>query len=329
MAFSWGIIGAGDIVRRHVAPAMLGLAGHRIAAITRREETAARQFAAEFAVPKFYTRPEDLVADPDVNAVYIATPPCSHARLTALAAQAGKHVLCEKPISCSSAEARGMIEAAEKGRVRVMICHYQRFNSRHRQIREWLDSGAIGKVVSARINFSSYAPPRAGEWRRDKAQSGGGPLMDLGSHCLDLLMYFCGRIVDSEAQVDSLVWETEVEDTATLLLRFASGAQATVTTHWSARIPDGVAGNAVELWGSEGAVVSAPLFSKDHSGSLLLYKPGGVEDHSRAAANKIHEDVIEHFRQAVVSGGPVLAPAEDALAGIEIIERAYNRSSAR
>ena len=218
-----------------------------------------------------------------------------------------------------------MIEAAERSGVRLMICHYQRFNARHRQIREWLRLGRIGKVVSARINFSSYAPPRAGEWRRDKARSGGGPLMDLGSHCLDLLMYFCGRIAESDARIDSLAWETEVEDTATLLLRFASGAHATVTTHWSARIPDEVAGNAVELWGTEGSIVSAPLFSKDHSGSLLLYGPGGAEDHSRGAGNKIHEDVIEHFRQAIASGGPVLAPAEDALAGIEIIERAYNR----
>src|SRR5882724_939759 len=130
MNLSWGIIGAGDIVRRHVAPAIQRLASHRIAAITRRDEALARQFAAEFAVPKFYTKPEDLVADPAVNAVYIATPPSSHAELTALAAQAGKHVLCEKPIACSSAEARAMIETAERSRVRLMICHYQRFNAR-------------------------------------------------------------------------------------------------------------------------------------------------------------------------------------------------------
>ena len=218
-----------------------------------------------------------------------------------------------------------MIEAAERSRVRLMICHYQRFNSRHRQIREWLRLGAIGRIVSARINFSSYSPPRAGEWRRNKAVSGGGPLMDLGSHCLDLLMYFCGALTESEARVDSLVWETEVEDTATLLLHFASGAHATVTTHWSVRIPDEVGGNAVELWGTEGAIVSSPLFSKDHSGSLMLYKEGGVEDHSRAAGNRVHEDLIEHFREAIASGEPVLAPAEDALAGIEIIERSYGR----
>src|SRR5438477_2407796 len=134
MNLSWGISGAGAVVRRHVAPAMQGLASHRIAAITRRDEALARQFAGEFAVPRFYTRPEHLLADPAVNAVYIATPPSSHAALTALTAQAGKHVLYEKPIACSSAEARAMIEAAERSGVRLMICHYQRFNARHRQI---------------------------------------------------------------------------------------------------------------------------------------------------------------------------------------------------
>ena len=101
MELNWGILGAGDIARRHMAPAMQNTAGHRIAAIMRRDPTEARQFAADFGVDRVYTEARDLVNDPTVNAVYIATPPSSHAELTALAAQAGKHVLCEKPIAAT------------------------------------------------------------------------------------------------------------------------------------------------------------------------------------------------------------------------------------
>jgi 1,5-anhydro-D-fructose reductase (1,5-anhydro-D-mannitol-forming) len=319
MPFSWGIIGAGDIARRHVAPAMQNAPGHRLAAVMRRDAAEARKFAEDFGVERVYTDAHELVSDPAVDAVFIGTPPSSHAELTALAAAAGKHVLCEKPIAATVLEARDMIEVCARHQVRLMICHYQRFNKRHEQIREWVRSGAIGRVVSARVNFSSYSPPGPDAWRHSRAVAGGGPSMDLGSHCLDLLMYLCGPIETSAVLTDSLAYATDVEDTATMLLRLASGAQATVTTHWSARVPDPDTSNAIELWGTEGSILAWPLFSKDSSGGLLLRLPDGVQDHSTGPMGKIHEDVIEHFRQAIDTGGPVRCPAEDTLAGLEII----------
>jgi predicted dehydrogenase len=256
-----------------------------------------------------------------VDAVYIATPPSSHAELTALAAGAGKHVLCEKPIAMTAEEAQGMIDVCQRHRVRLMICHYQRFNTRHEQIHRWMREGAIGRVVSVRMNFSSYSPPGPDAWRHSRAIAGGGPIMDLGSHCLDLLMYLGGPIGRSAVLAESLAYGMDVEDTATMLLRLESGAQATVTTHWSARIPEPEVSSAIEIWGTEGSILSYPLFSKDSSGTLLLRRPSGDEDHSTGPGKKIHEDVIEHFRQAIESGGPVRCPAEDTLAGLRIIAK--------
>ena len=290
----------------------------------RRDPIGAEQFATDFAIPRWYTTVEALLADREVNAVYIATPPASHAELTSRAADAGKHVLCEKPLARSAAEARQMIAACSANGVRLMVCHYQRFNLRHRKIREWAGQGMLGRIVSARINFSSFSPAQPGQWRRDASQSGGGPLMDLGTHCLDLLMFLCGSIDSVNAVVDA-PGETGVEDAATLLLRFRSGAHGIVSTYWSARMADEVAGNAVELWGTEGCVTASPLFSKDSSGTLTLHTPRGAEDHSLSGGKPIHESVIEDFRIAIESGGPVGAPAEDALAGLEIIESAYAR----
>lgn len=319
MPFSWGILGAGDIARRHMAPAMAYTPGHHLAAIMRRDPHEAERFAADFQVPRFYTSAEELVRDAGVDAVYIATPPSSHAALTELAARYGKHVLCEKPMASREDEARAMIESCDRYGVRLMICHYQRFNERHRQIRAWLDAGAIGRLVAVRMNFSSYTPPTPGRWHYSRAISGGGSLLDLGSHCLDLLIYLCGPIVSSTGLAGAVALDSDVEDTATLLLGLASGAQATVSAHWSARIPDEVEGNGIELWGTEGSIVAWPLFSKDSSGTLRLHRSGGVEDHAHAGGRKIHEEVIEHFRQAIVTGAPVLAPAEEALAGLSIL----------
>jgi 1,5-anhydro-D-fructose reductase (1,5-anhydro-D-mannitol-forming) len=319
MPFSWGILGAGDIARRHMAPAMLHAPGHRLAAIMRRDRHEAERFAKEFEVPRGYTQAEELVSDPGIDAVYIATPPSSHAVLTDLAARHGKHVLCEKPIASSEQEAAAMIDSCARYNVRLMICHYQRFNQRHRQIRAWLADGAIGRLVAIRINFSSYSPPTPGRWHYSRAIGGGGSLMDLGSHCLDLLIYLAGPIASSTGLAGCFASDSRVEDTATMLLGLQNGAHATVSTHWSVRIPDEVDGNGIELWGTEGSIVASPLFSKDSSGTLRLYRSRGVEDHSHPGAGRIHAEVIEHFRQAIETGAPVLAPAEDALAGLRIL----------
>jgi len=323
MQLNWGIIGPGDIVRRHVAPAMSRVAGHRIAAVMRRNAAEAEAFAREFGAPRWYSDADALLNDPEVNAVFIGTPPASHAGMTLRAAAAGKHVLCEKPLACSAAEARAMIDGCRRHSVRLMVCHYQRYNARHRRLRSWVKDGVLGRIVSARIVFASYSPPVPGQWRRQPEISGGGPLMDLGSHCLDMLQYLCGPVERSEAVLGYREGQS-VEDEATLLLRFRSGAHGTVSTYWTARVPEGTAAS-VELWGTEGSAAASPLQSKDSSGALVLHRPGGVEDHSLGPGPAIHDAVIEDFRTAIETGGPVLAPPEDALAGLEIIDRAYGR----
>ena len=127
MTISWGILGAGRIAELQMAPAIAAAPGHELAAVTRRDLAAAEQFAADHGAQRAYDSEQALLADPHVNAVYVATPPHLHARLTILAAQAGKHILCEKPMALNSDEARRMIEACRANGVTLTICHYQRF----------------------------------------------------------------------------------------------------------------------------------------------------------------------------------------------------------
>jgi predicted dehydrogenase len=322
-AFRWAIIGAGSIAHHQTGPAIERTPGHRLHAIMRRDPKAAREFAAAHGNPAIYHNLPDLLADPAIDAVYVATPPHLHCEQTLAAAAAGKHVLCEKPIARSTAEASAMIEACASSGVRLMICHYQRFNTRHRRVKALLDSGAIGKVTAVQITFSGQYPPKLDDWHRDKAKGGGGPLMDVGSHCLDLLIYFCGHVAEAKAFIDALVWDTPVEDTATLLLRMQSGAHATIRTHWSALLPEDETINTVELWGTKGSIVAAPINSKDSSGTLVMRNEHGVHDFSSGPGAMIHDEVIESFRRVIQTGEAVPAPPEDAREGLAIIEAAY------
>jgi len=319
----WGILGAGDIADRHMAPAIQRTPGHALAAIARRTEVAARAFAFKHDARKWYASADALLADPEVDAVYVATPPAQHCDLTLRAAAAGKHILCEKPLALSSGEIETMIAACLAGGVRLMVCHYQRFNERHVRLKTCIQNGALGQVTNVRIVFSNLHPPTTAVWRRDRAMSGGGPLMDLGTHCLDLLIYLFGKLELVHACVDELVWKTGVEDSATLLLRLENGAHAIASTHWSASPTCEIGGNCVEVCGTEGSILTAPIYSKDSSGRFDVSSGAGVQSTSHPSGPGVHDAVIEAFRQMIVSGGPCPAPAEDALDGMKIIEKAY------
>ena len=324
MTVFWGILGAGKIAENQMAPAIAAARGHELAAVMRRELGAARRFADEHGAERAYDSEQALLADPQVNAVYVATPPHLHARQTILAAQAGKHVLCEKPMALNTGEARRMIEAGRANGVALTICHYQRFNARHRRVKALVDGGAIGQVTAARINFSERFPPQPGVWHHLPAVSGGGPLMDLGIHCIDLLRYLCGPVESVAALVDTLVDDSPVEDTATLLLRLAGGAQAVVTSHWTTANHDPERFNRLEICGTEGTVVAAPIQAKDSAGVLQLITADGIKDFSvEPGGPRPHVALLNAFADAVAGVRPNPVPGEEGLAGLAVVEAAY------
>ncbi|MEM7134020.1 MAG: Gfo/Idh/MocA family oxidoreductase [Chloroflexota bacterium] len=204
MTLNWGIIGAGKIAARQIAPAIAAAQNQQLIAVSRRDLTQAQAFASQHGVQRAYDNVEALLADDAINAVYVATPPHLHAEQTILAAEHGKHVLCEKPMALNKVQAQQMIDACRAHDVRLMICYYQRFNARHQRIKQLLADDVIGQVTAARISFSEYFPPQPGFWHHEPTISGGGPLMDLGTHCVDLLTYLCGPVVEVSALMETL-----------------------------------------------------------------------------------------------------------------------------
>jgi predicted dehydrogenase len=323
MTISWGILGAGVIAGSQMAPAIALASGHTLAAICSRNPTKAQQFAAKFGVSHAYSTPDALLADSSINAVYVATPPHLHAEMTIQAAEQGKHVLCEKPLALNSAQAQAMIDACYANLVKLMVCYYQRYNARHQQIKRLLAAGAIGQVAAIRINFSTYFPPQAPYWHHDPAISGGGSLMDLGVHCIDLVRYLCGPVAEVTALVDTLAAESPVEDTATLMLKMASGAHAVVTTHWSTAYFAPTT-NMIEIAGTEGTIEAMPIQAKDSSGILRVTTAQGVQDFSiEPGGQRPHVALLEDFGKALQQNMPSPIPGEEGLAGLLVVEAAH------
>ncbi|MEZ4734393.1 MAG: Gfo/Idh/MocA family oxidoreductase [Caldilineaceae bacterium] len=324
MTIQWGILGAGKIAERQMVSAIAQTADQTLLAVMRRDLAAARAFAAGHGVPHAYATPADLLANEAVNAVYVATPPHRHADLTIQAAEQGKHVLCEKPLAPNTTQAQAMIDACRANGVQLMVCYYQRYNTRHQQIKELVAAGAIGQVTALRINFSDYFPPTPGFWHHDPAISGGGSLMDLGIHCIDLVRYLCGPVMAVTALVDTLAADSPVEDTATVLLQLASGAQAVVTSHWSTATFAPQTANGLEIYGTQGTIQSAPIQAKDSAGTLRLCTAAGAQDFAVAAGGvRPHVALLAAFGQAITNGTPVPVPGEEGLAGLAVVEAAY------
>ncbi|MBV7339634.1 Gfo/Idh/MocA family oxidoreductase, partial [Chloroflexi bacterium TSY] len=323
MKLNWGIIGAGKIADRQMAPAIALAQDQQLIAVMRRDLAQAQTFATRHGAQRAYDSVEALLADEAINVVYVATPPHLHAEQTILAAQHGKHVLCEKPMALNTTQAQQMIEACDKHNVRLMICYYQRFNSRHLRIKQLLAEGAIGQVTAARISFSEYFPPQPGVWHHDPVISGGGPLMDLATHCIDLISFLCGPAVEVSAFVDTLAADSLVEDTATLLLRLQGGVQAVVTTHWSTANHDPERFNRLEIYGTEGTIVAAPIQAKDSSGTLQVITADGTQDFGvEPGGPRPHVALLDSFAGSINDDIPVSIPGEDGLAGLAVVEAA-------
>jgi len=188
----WGVLGVGKVCELKSAPAMNTIAHSRLVAVMRRDEEKAKDYAARHGVHKWYTSATDLIHDPEVNAIYIATPPHVHVELTQLAAAAGKPVYVEKPMARTHAECLQMIQACEQASVPLFVAYYRRKLPHFLKIKELLDQGEIGSIRTVHINLKQVLTPNlvssSGEnWRVIPEIAGGGYFYDLASHQLDLL----------------------------------------------------------------------------------------------------------------------------------------------
>ncbi len=221
----WGIIGAGDVCEVKSAPAMQLVPESALVAVMRRQGDKAADFALRHQVPKWYDQAEDLIRDPDVNAVYIATPPDAHARLTELATQAGKPVYVEKPMARTVAECQRMISAGQRNQQPVYVAYYRRALPNFLKIKSLIDQGRIGQARAVHIHLTtSLGQDSEGahqhNWRVDPTIAGGGYFYDLASHQLDFLDFVFGPITTAYGISSNQAKKYPAEDIVTGSFRF-------------------------------------------------------------------------------------------------------------
>ncbi|TBL75145.1 Gfo/Idh/MocA family protein [Paenibacillus thalictri] len=265
----WGIIGCGNVTEVKSGPGFQKADNSQLVAVMRRDAALAEDYAARHGVPKWYSDAKQLIEDPEVDAVYVATPPSSHKEYVLQVAQAGKPVYVEKPMAMNYAECQDMIEACEKAGVPLFVAYYRRALPRFVKVKELLASEVIGEVrfvastqLGRLVNNSS--------WRVDPVVSGGGLFVDVGSHTLDLLDYLFGPVAEVHGMAGNQGRFYKAEDIVTATYRFESGVYGTGT--WCFASSQDLDRN--EIVGSKGSI----SFSTFQDKPIVVTSAQGVEE---------------------------------------------------
>ncbi len=205
----------------------------------------------------------------EIDAVYIATPVNMHFEQVVAAAKAGKHVLCEKPLGLTPEEGENMVKVCRECGVVLGTGFMMRFISQHQTALKFIQEGKLGKPVYGRAQLSCWYPPIPGAFRQDPKTGGGGSLVDMGSHCIDLLEMFFGKVKSVNCQINNSVHSYESEDSAVVSITFANGAMATVDTFFC--IPDNSSKNILELYGSKGSILAKGTIGQGSAGEMTAY----------------------------------------------------------
>jgi len=227
----WGIIGCGDVTEVKSGPGFQKAANSSLVAVMRRNGDLARDYAQRHGVPRWYHDADQLIQDPEVDAVYIATPPSSHKDYTLKVALAGKPVYVEKPMAMNFAECDQMLRACQKAGVPLFVAYYRRSLERFLKIKQWLDAGRIGDVRFVTVSQfqkslreeESANPP----WRVVPEISGGGKFLDVGSHTLDILDFLLGPIERASGSAGNQGGHYQTDDIVNAHFTFRSGVKGT------------------------------------------------------------------------------------------------------
>lgn len=322
----WGIIGTGDVAEYKGGPPLYTASNSRLVAVMSRNAEKVARFGKKHGVEKTYTDAQALIDDPEVDAVYIATPPDVHRALAERAAKAGKHILLEKPMAPSVADCKAINAVCKAHGVQVIVAYYRRFFPVIQKMKALLDAGAIGKPIRARAIHTGYFKPRDdGErsWLTNIDRAGGGFMMDAGIHRLDLFAHLLGPAREVSAFTDTVHFDFEagIDDSSTVIIRFENGAHATAEFNWNV----GVVLDEFEICGTEGRLVSHDL----GKGKLQLINERGTEFFHLPPPSFTHQYLVEHFVQCLINGRRNKLPGEEGMLATQLCLAAYKSSKKR
>lgn len=282
----WGVIGSGGIARRRTIPEGITLAEHaELKSVYDTNPEVNKAVAKEFQATASGSI-EELVHS-DIDAVYVASPANLHKDHVIACAQGKKHILCEKPLGMTVIEAEKMIKVCQDNGVLLGTGLMMRFLSQHQAALKLIQDGKLGNPVYARAQLSCWYPPIEGAWRQNPITSGGGSLMDMGSHCIDLLEMFFGKIDTVSCFINNTIHPYKSEDSAIVSLFFKNGALATIDTFFC--IPDNSSKNVLELYGSKGSILAKGTIGQGDSGEMTAFFEGDISGYNAQQIRNVAE----------------------------------------
>ncbi len=302
MPINWGIIGCGDVTEVKSGPALQYAQDSRLVAVMRRDPEKVEDYARRHGVPRWYTDADALIADPEVDAVYVATPPGSHLEYALRACAAGKPVYVEKPMARSYAECARMIDAFKAAGLKLFVAYYRRALDRFLKVKEIIDGGKIGRVTG--ITYRYIAPehrgidPQALPWRLTAPESGGGLFVDLGCHLLDLLDFLVGPLEKISGLAANRASAYQVEDTVAMHFTTREGAPGVANWNFAghaAHPPE----DRLEISGTDGRV-TVSVFGVE---PVLLSTRRGEESLAFTNPYRIQQPLIQTIVNELLGKG--------------------------
>lgn len=291
----WGILGCGDVTEIKSGPGFQKASDSELIAVMRRNGNLAKDYSIRHSVPKWYDNADLLIKDAEVDAVYIATPPSTHKKYTLQVARAGKPVYVEKPMALDYSECAEMVKVCEAVGVPLFTAYYRRALPRFKKIKSLIDDGAIGEIRS--VNMQLQMPASEGDkmrrnnWRVDPSVAGCGYFCDLGSHMIDLIQYYLGKIVSAGGYSTNQGKYYASEDLVSAVYKFESGVQG--VGNWCFTSSDNF--DQTEIVGSKGKIV----YSNFSDSSITIIIGGKIEDvyikHPEHIAQPLIQNIVDEL----------------------------------
>lgn len=309
----WGIIGVGDVTEVKSGPALQKAQHSRLTAVMRRSADKAEDYARRHGVPRWYSDADALIADEDVDAVYIATPPSSHMAYTLKVAAAGKPVFVEKPMALTLGECQQMIDACERAGVPLFVAYYRRKLPRFEKLRELIQGGAIGTPRMAVVRHFLPEGKLPGQaWKVDPSINGGGYFVDMQAHALDWLDHTFGPVKRAAGFALNQAGTYAAEDAVSLSLEFGNGLLASGVYAYSTAQQE----ESVTVYGSKGSV------------SMGFFRPSPIHLHNETGQQVIdlpdpphvHQPLVQTIVNELNGGQPSPSTGRSALRTTRLIE---------
>jgi predicted dehydrogenase len=310
----WGVAGLGRFAEFAFIPAIALLRKSNLISVFSNNAERAQSIADKFGVPNHYSNYDEFLKS-DIDAVYISSANWHHYDQVIAAANAGKHILCEKPLALTSAQAEEMVKICHANNVKFAVNYSLRFHPIVTKAKELLDSAILGKLVSISVHYNTDFPPGT-NFRFQIEQSGGGALRDIGTHMIDLLRFFGGEISSINGVYDNIIYKSEVDDFSTGIVKFQESGYGSFNVSFN-----NIKGfNRIEILGHKGALGIENLIGVKHApAKLVILLEGEAKKSFRKRGNKLFS-LLKSVQNSFLNNQTPLVTGEDGWINLKLME---------